>query len=146
MLGDGRLDQVELRGIDVGEVEPELAADPLEETERAAVGVVADDEVIAGFEPGQDRVDRGHARGEGERGRAALDGGEVGLERHARGILRAAVFEALVLAESLLHVGGGLIDRRDDGAGGRIGCLAGVNADRAEACGVVEFHSVSLLL
>ena len=114
---DGRLDQVEARGIHVGEVEAELAAHALEETERAAVGVVADDEMVAGFEPRQDGVDGGHARGEGKRGRAALDRCEVGFERHAGGVLGAAVFESLVLAESLLHVGGGLIDRRDDGAG-----------------------------
>ena len=79
-------------------------------------------------------------------GGAALDRREVGLERHARRVLRAAVLEPLVLAESLLHVGRGLIDRRDDGAGRRIGLLAGMNADSAEARGVGEFHGVSFSL
>ena len=146
-LGRDRwLDELELRRIDVGEVEPELAADALEETERPTVGVVADDEMIADSSRVKHRVDRGHARGKGERGRAALDGREIGFERHPRRILRASVFETLVLAEPLLDVGGGLINRRDDGAGGRIGFLTGVNANGAESCGVVEFHSVTLLL
>ena len=85
-----------LRRVDVGEVEPELAPHALEQPERAAVGVVADDEVVARLEPGQDGVDGRHARGEGERRGAGFDGREVALERHARRVLRAAVFEALV--------------------------------------------------
>ena len=52
------------------------------------------------------------------------------------------VLVALVLAELLLHVGGGLVDRRDDGAGGRIGFLAGVQADGAEASAVRELHDL----
>ena len=57
-----------------------------------------------------------------------FDRRDVALERHARRVLRAPVFEPLVLPEALLHVGRGLIDRRDDGAGRRIGLLAGMNA------------------
>ena len=128
---DRRLDQLGLRGVDVGEIEAELAAHALEQPERAAVGVVADEHVIAGLEPRQQRVDRRHARGERERRRACLDRGDVALERHARRILRAAVFEAGVrLPEAVLHVGRGLINRRDDGAGGGIRFLAGVNANQ----------------
>ena len=123
-----------LRGVDVGEVEPELAADALEQPERAAVGVVAHHHVVAGLEPGEDSVDGGHARGEGEAGHAGFDGREVALERHSRRILRAAVLVALVLAQALLDVGGGLVNRRDDGARGWVGLLAGMNADGAEPC------------
>ena len=46
-----------------------------------------------------------------------------------RRILRARVFVALVLAERVLHVRRRLEDRRDDRARGRIGLLAGVDAD-----------------
>ena len=56
---------------------------------------------------------------EGERRLAALDRGDVGLERGARRVLRPRVLVALVLAELLLHVGRGLEDRRDDRAGCR---------------------------
>ncbi len=50
------------------------------------------------------------------------------------------VLEALVLAERLLHVGRRLVDRRDDGAGRRIGLLAGVEADGAEPRVRCELH------
>ena len=50
------------------------------------------------------------------------------------------VLEALVLAELFLHVGRGLVDRRDDGAGRRIGFLAGVQADGAESRVGCELH------
>ena len=56
------------------------------------------------------------------------------LERRPRRILRAAVLVALVRPERLLHVGGGLINRRDDGAGRWVGLLARVHTDSAEPC------------
>ena len=49
------------------------------------------------------------------------------------GLLRARVLVALVAAEPLLHVRRRLVDGRDDGAGRRVGLLAGVDALRAEA-------------
>ena len=138
---DRRLDQLGLRGVDIGEVEAELAAHLLEQPERAAVGVVADQHVIAGLEPRQQRVDRRHARRKRKRRGARFDRRDVALERHARRVLRAAVFEAgMRLAEAVLHVGRGLIDRRDDRARRGIGLLSGVNANRAEARVVFEFH------
>ena len=70
----------------------------------------------------------------------AFDRREVGLERQARRVLRARVLEALVLAERVLHVGRGLIDRRDDRAGRGVGLLAGVQADRGESRVRVELH------
>ena len=73
-------------------------------------------------------------------GLAALDRREVRFERGARRVLRARVLEALVPAELVLHVGRGLIDRRDDRAGRRVGLLAGVNADGREARVVWKFH------
>jgi hypothetical protein len=53
--------------------------------------------------------------------------GHAALQRPARGIVRAAVVEALVHAGAVLHEGGGGVNRRHDGAGGRIGRLAGMD-------------------
>ena len=73
-------------------------------------------------------------------GLAAFDGRDVLFEGEPRRVLRTGVFVALVLADLFLHVGGRLIDRRDDGAGRRVGLLPGVDADGREAGGVWKFH------
>ena len=56
-----RLDELGLRGVDVGEIQAELPAHALEQPERSAIGVVADEHVIAGFESRQERIDGRHA-------------------------------------------------------------------------------------
>ena len=76
----------------------------------------------------RDRRRRGHAGCKRVAGNAAFQHRHVLLERHARRILRARVFEAFVFAEAFLNVGGGLIDRNGDGAGGGIRFLAGMDA------------------
>ena len=48
--------------------------------------------------------------------------------------------------ELLLHVRRGLEDRRDDGAGARIGLLAGVDADRGEVRASGELHSGNVII
>ena len=70
----------------------------------------------------------GHPGGEGARPGAALEHGEVLLERGAGRILRARVLVALVLAERLLDVGRGLVDRDGDGARRGIRLVARVDA------------------
>ena len=112
----------------------------VEEAERAAVGVLRDDDVVAGLEHRADRGDRRHAGREGEPGLAALDRRDVLLEREARRILRARVLVALVHAQLVLDVGGCLIDGRDDRAGRRIRLLAGVEADGAEPRVARQLH------
>ena len=62
------------------------------------------------------------------------------IVREAGGIVRSAVFEALVFPELVLHVGRGLVDRRDDRAGRGIRLLAGVEADGAETRAGCELH------
>ena len=79
-----------------------------------------------------------------EAGLAPFERGDVGFDRGARRVLRAGVFVALVLAQGFLHVGGGLIDRGDDGAGRRVGLLAGVDADGVEPRAGIEFHRPSV--
>ena len=101
--------------------------------------------MVAALQHRRDGADGGHAGRERERRLPAFDRREIALERRARRILRARVLEALVLAELLLDVGRGLIDRRDDGAGRRIGLLAGVEADRGESCVRSELHDRSTL-
>ena len=119
-------------GVDVGEGDRRAGQHLVEEPERPAVGVPRDDHMVAGLEHRADRADRRHSGRKRERRLAAFDRRDVALERKARRILRARVLEALVDAELVLHVGGGLVDRRDDGAGGWIRLLAGVQADGAE--------------
>ena len=138
---DRRPDQLGFGGVDVREVETELAAHPLEQPEGAAIRVVAHQHVIARLEPGQHRVDGRHARGKGKRRGPGFDGRDVSLQRHARRVLGAAILEPGVrLAEAILHIGGGLVNRRDDRAGGRVRFLTGMNANSAEASGVGQFH------
>jgi len=119
---DAELDTLrdrDLRRVDVGEREIVPRQDFVEVPVGAAVHILRDDDVVARFEERRDGADRGHARGEREGGRAAFNRRDVALERHPRGILRAGVLVALVLAELVLHVGGRLIDGGDDGAGRR---------------------------
>ena len=54
-------------------------------------------------------------------------------EGPARGVVRAAVVQALVHAGAALHVGRGGVDRRHDRAGRRVGRLPGVDHTRREA-------------
>src|SRR6516162_9192020 len=96
--------------------------------------------MIARFEQRRDGADGGHARREREPGRAALDVGDVSLERLAGRVLRTCVLVALVFPELFLYVGGRLINRRDDRAGRRVGLLAGVQTTRAESRVFWELH------
>ena len=135
-----RFDEIQLRRIHIAELERIPSQHALEQPERPAIGVVGDDDVIAGLEKGGNRGDSGHAGGEREGAAARLDGGEVGFERRPRRVLRPRVLVAFVLAKRVLDVGRGLKDRRDDGAGRRVGLLSGMNAQRREMHVFVEFH------
>ena len=67
-----------------------------------------------------------------EKNLAALEGGEVHLQRAPREVVRAPVLEPLVLADALLHVGRGLVDGDRHRARGGVGLLSGVDAIRGE--------------
>ena len=114
------LERVEVRRVDVGEGQLVAAQHLVEQPERAAVDVVGDDRrdrptsSMVATAPIAAMPDAN-----ANAARAAFDRRDVALERRARRVLRARVLEALVPAERLLHVGRGLIDRRDDRAGGR---------------------------
>jgi len=58
---DGPLDHFRLRRIDVAELELVARQHLVEQPERAAVGVVGDDDVVAGLEHGRDGMNGRHA-------------------------------------------------------------------------------------
>ena len=138
---DRLLDQLGLGRVHVAELELIPGQDLVEQPEGAPVGVGGHHDVVARLQQRRDRADRRHARGEREPGLAVLDGGDVPFERKPRRVLGPRVLVALVPAELVLDVGRGLEQRRDDGAGRRIGLLARVNADGREVGGVGELHN-----
>lgn len=88
--------------------------------------------MAAGVEQLEHRARRSKAGRERVALAAAFEIGDAAFVGHARGILRARVFVALVHARTRLHVGRGRVDRRHDCAGRGIGMLAGVDGAGAE--------------
>ena len=120
--------------IDEAEVEPgRTPAHALEQTIGAAVQIVPGDDVAAGVQQLQHGAGRGQARGEGEARHATFQIGHAALVGEARGVVRARVFVALVLAGTALYISRRGIDRRHDRAGRGVGTLAGVDGAGAEA-------------
>ena len=102
--------------LEVGEVDDRVRQPPgLEhrgqEPVRAAVDVVRQHDVVAGTQREQQRGLGRHPAAERERALAALQGGERGLERLARGVAPTRVVEHLGLADRRLRVRGRLVDR-----------------------------------
>src|SRR6516165_2519018 len=99
----------------------------VEEAERAAVGVVGDEHVVARAAQRADQaVLGGHPGRERERLRAVLQGGEAFFEGIPRRVRGARVLVAAAgAAHAVLLVGRRLIDRRGHGAGVWIRFLAG---------------------
>ena len=89
--------------------------------------------MIARFEHGAQRVNRGHAAGEHARGDAAFKGGQVFFEASAGGVGDAGVFVSFILAEFFLQVRGGGVDGHADCAGFAVGFLTHVNGASGEA-------------
>ena len=136
----GRVGQV-----GVGEVEPVVAQDPLEQAEGAAVHVVHRDDVVARLEEVHDRRRGGHPAREGEPEAAPLERRHVRLVGRARGVLRARVVVTAVPARRLLDERRGLVDRRHDGARRRVGLLPRVDRQRLEPVLGPRLHAVRLL-
>ena len=89
--------------------------------------------MIAGAQQRDDGANGRHAGREGEALTSVLDRRDVALEREARRVLRARVLESLVLAELVLHVGGGQVQGGHDGAGDRVRALACVDGPGGQA-------------
>src|SRR5712692_3998406 len=75
----------------------------------------------------EDGVDGGHAGSENVGALPAFEFSDGALERFAIGMIGACVVVAFIFAQLGLHVGGGLIDRRNDGARSGIRLLPDVN-------------------
>ena len=130
---DRVLDALRIARVDEGERHAEVREDLVEQPIGAAVHVLAADDVVAGLEQLHQRVGAPHAARERESVPAAFERRDVPLERLARGIPAAGVLVPLVHPERVLHVGGGLHDRRHDGAGRGVGALTGVDRAGGEA-------------
>ena len=129
-VGANRLgDRGGIGGINEGRFDAEVFQHLLEEANCAAVDDVGDDHVVAGFQDREEeRRDRGHAGGEADGWRRIFQRAECGFERRDGRVRGARISEALVHADGLLMIGGGLIDGREDRAGCGIGGEA--SADR----------------
>jgi hypothetical protein len=134
------LDGRDVRGVHIREGERITRQHFLEQPDRSAIDVIGNHHVVAGLQERGDRIDRRHARGKRKRRLAFLHRGDVAFERSASRILRAGVLVAFVFSERFLHVGRGLINRGDDGAGRGVGCLAGVQTDCTESRVWSELH------
>ena len=127
--------------VDVGEVhrrvlDPPRREDLVDEPERAAVGVVRDDEVVAGAQtaPAGGRP-RAHARAERPAVPPALERGQALLQRGAGGVRAARVLVAARAraADAVLDEGGRQVQGGDHRARGGVGLLPGVDRVRGEA-------------
>ena len=122
------LQRVEVGLVDHVVLEAEAREHLVHEPVGAAVEVERQDHVVArGAVGGEQGVGGGHAAREGG-AVAALELAERALERRARGVRGARVVVVLdELARRGLHVGRGLVDRRDHGAERRVGVEARVH-------------------
>ena len=113
-----RLDENHLRVVfdrgfhvsDVGcvhefELYPVVRQHSLEQPVGAAIGVVRNDDVVAGFHQAQRRVDRRHTGSECVAKLCPFQGREISLQRQPRRIRRARVLKPLVLSQTVLGIG-----------------------------------------
>ncbi len=133
VLANGVLDVARVRGVDVGELQPEVGHDLVEQPRHAAIQIVGGDDVIACLHHLAERADRGHAAGEHARGDAAFQRCQVLFQPRARRIAGARVVVAFGLAQLFLSVGGGGKDRRSDRSGGWVGLIADVDGASGKA-------------
>ena len=133
ILLDGCLHRGSARGIHEAGFQPKARQHLREQPVHPAVHRVRANHVVTALEQRHDGVDGGHARGKRQRVAPAFQLGQVALQGRPGGVARPGVVVALVLAQLLLHVGGGLVDGDDDGARGRVRLLADVNGIGGEA-------------
>ena len=124
-------------GVDDGELHTPVTESGVQQTEGATVGVVAEDDVLAGLQQGaQQGVGGGHARGEGAAEAGTLQGGDGLLEGGDGGVSAAGVFEtAAQLGDAVLRIGGGGVDRDVDRTGLSVRLVTGMDGVCVEAVG-----------
>ncbi len=98
----------------------------------AAVDVRDQDNAFAWVDEVHQRRRRAEAGGESDAVLRVLERGERHLQRRAGRVRDARVVVALVDADRFLHERRGLVDRRDDRAGRRVGLLAVVDRSGLE--------------
>src|SRR5581483_1359055 len=131
---DRGADRLEVGLVDEVEAEPEAGEDLVHQAVGAAVEVGGQDQVVAGAARGGDQRVLGRHPARERRGETALQLPQGALERRSRGVGRARVVVVLdELARRPLHVGRGLVDRRDDGPVGRVRVEPGVHGAGGEA-------------
>src|SRR4030095_11745606 len=97
-MGGGCLEVRQRAQVDETRLDAQGAHDGSEDPVRPSVYVVAAHDVIAGAQRIEEWRGRGGPAGDGEPVRPALERGEAGLQRRARGIAAARVVEATGLA------------------------------------------------
>jgi hypothetical protein len=106
----------------------------VDQAEGAAVGVVGDDEMVAGAQQSaQGAVRRRHARGEGAAEATGFQRRQALLQRGAGGVAGAGVLEAAAQpADAVLGERRAGVHRDVDCAGKRVGTIAGVHCEGRE--------------
>ena len=129
-----RADLVEVAHVDDDELDAPRHVQPAHQAVGAAVHVVAHHDTATGDQRGAEQGVLGGEPGRERRRRdAPVEVGEEHLQRVARRVAGARVLVAVAhAADAVLHVRRRQVDRRDDGAGGLVGLLAGVDGPGAE--------------
>ena len=121
-------------------VDAPLGEDLVDQPERAAVGVVGNDHMVAGPQHRPQRAVGGrHAGTERPPERALFDRGQRGLQRGPGRVAGARVFESAAQpADAVLGEGAAGVDRRVDRPGRRVRTVAGVDGlgGQSGECGV----------
>ena len=123
---------VEVGQVDGGPGDPERSPHLGDQAERAAVGVVAEHDPLAGTDEPQHVVLGGQPAGERQPVTGGLQRGDARLQRGARRVARAGVLEAAVVADAVLGERGRQRDRRHDRARHRVRRLTGVHGTGVE--------------
>ena len=105
VLFDYRFDVRDVRRINEIKLDLVVRQNAREETKRAAVGVIRDDDMLAHFDEPERRINRGHPGSECVAEARAFQCRDVALNGEPRRVVRARVLESLVLAETFLRVG-----------------------------------------
>jgi hypothetical protein len=147
--GEGIGEGLGVGGIDQPHFDAEFGQDVFELGVAAAIEVAGGDDVVAGLGEVDDRVeDRRGAGGHGEPGGTAFEGRDALLEHVVGGVHQPGVDVPEFLEREQVggvlgaveDVGRGPVERDGPGVGGRVGGIAGVEAEG------IEFHGISCWL
>ena len=134
---DRRAHGVEVAERHGGVLEAPVRQHLCDQPERAAVRVAGQDQVVAraGTPPAAGCPRTARPLANAKPAGPALERGQRGLQRGARGVGAAAVLVALAQpADAVLLVRRGRVDRDGHRPGARVGLLPGVDGQRVEAC------------